>query len=71
MPCEPTPTDPRQSPYSGTTNPYTGKTAPTSAKTSPFGSILSPFSTGAYCPVLLYPEDGYPVLFDDGVTIEL
>lgn len=71
MDCPTTPFTPEQSPYGRESSPYSGGAAPYARKLSPFSAVLSPFSAGAFCPVLLYPEDGFPVLFDDGVTIEL
>jgi hypothetical protein len=69
--CEPTPYDPRSSPYAGVPSPYVPKTSPFTGITPPFTAITDKYGPGRYCPVLLYPEDGYPVMFDDGVTIRL
>ena len=71
MNCNPTPYDPRQTPYARGTSPYIPKVDPYAAVPSPFAAIISPILDGCFPAVLLYPEDGYPVMFDDGVTIKL
>ena len=70
MSCDPTPFGPKQSPYARVTSPYTRRTSPFGVIAKPFNAMLAPFGGPLFCAVLLY-ETGYPVLFDDGVTIKL